>query len=183
MVKALHLRGLVHGRAVRRELHHMQLPNPSEPRASGETHEVPSYVIEPGPTGIRLEASHPIGTIVLPGVRLTIDGQPVPGINWGSSVIPVVPGRHVVTAAPGGLGRIPARATIEVRSGHLTHVFYRSPLLRRGPRHLCIGTLGPLPPQEGDTRWTLRRVSVPLGIMLFAASIAVLLIFVARSGG
>ncbi|MEC3953722.1 hypothetical protein VMT65_11815 [Nocardia sp. CDC153] len=109
-------------------------------------------MMEQGLTGIRLEASYPEGAIVLPWVNVTIDGQGVPGVGWGSTYIPVVPGEHVVTSAQGGFWGIPVRADVPVVAGHVTQVYYRAPLFSKGPRELCIGKLGPVAPTAEDMR-------------------------------
>ncbi|MEC3919133.1 hypothetical protein VMT40_31355, partial [Nocardia sp. CDC160] len=85
-------------------------------------------------------------------MKVTIDGQAVPGVRWGSTYIPVVPGEHVVTAVQGGPGKIPARAVVPVVAGQVTQIYFRAPLFGRGPRKLCIGTLGPVAPTVEDIR-------------------------------
>src|SRR5690606_15433122 len=120
------------------------------------------FTCEPGPTGIALDvAKLPVQFGIRPLVE--IDGRPVPNVSWGVGHIPVHPGYHQLTVSTSQLGMEYGRAQIivPVPEGHITRVYYRSPIERYG-----AGAMGPQP--QASPGMVVGYAATVLSIILFA---------------
>ncbi|MGX1778033.1 hypothetical protein ACWIGW_38415 [Nocardia brasiliensis] len=93
-----------------------------------------------------------------------VNGQLVPETSWGTTHIPVGPGRHHIKIETGpfpkwwpfsgflGSSGTPtigeAEAVVPVADGYRTPVFYRTPII-----NMFIGTIGPVPQKARGMLW------------------------------
>lgn len=113
--------------------------------------------------------------------QFTLNGNAVPSVGWGRTVLPVLPGRHFLHVEIPGKGRFGsarglADTVIDVHPGRLVELEYRAPLAEPIVRGIDSprGALGPAPQQYNGVGNLVLAVAM---LMLFAVVFGMPLVF------
>lgn len=135
-------------------------------QAHGQHHAGGAPLPPPGFLAITLQGSVMTSSMVVPTVL--VDGRPVP-VDYGTRIIPVVPGRHMVEVHTSWMRQFgQASLAVDVAPGQHVPVYYRAPY-----HQFTTGSIGHVP-QQGKGLWVMVTVltlvvALVIGVPVLAA--------------